>query len=1142
MILLTVVAVGLLTLSSVALRTSSRESDLFVARSNARLGMMMAINQLQGTLGPDQRVTAPADLKFPSAVSPKWVGVYGNQEVADYSQKPSAIPAQPYKPALLNWLVSGNETVLFASSKASASFGQITTPPSSIPYNPTDAVSLTGTTTVKNQKAALLVSGGSTNSANSATDTVVAPITAVRDSAGKPRGGYAYWVADEGMKARIDLRDNYRQQTAASDIDAAKSYSFVTSQRSGIEMMRKDSAKDSEIGTDYDPASSGLPKLATTGQLALLSSGMQTSGVVKNRFHDVTAYSQSVLADSYAGGLKQDMSAVIYGGSGPADGVPLFTPESSSEFGLPTWGHLRSWAKFTAPLSSPPSPPPIAPKVQPYTPTQTRFGPVISVANLAFGVEKMPGNQVRIQLYPALILWNPYDVGIPAADYELAIGFRAGPSGTTSMGVFKGDVPSGAWDWLGDVDLAGGDAGLTGGSGYFRFKVKGSEIPAGESHIYLADNPGSPYVPGVSALVRAPATSPIGYNTRYLTTSRTFSYAPGALSDPYMIFWTGFGDKTGMPSGDRREVILTEPGGMAGGFSQTTPVYQALLDMNIHKNNFSSPSNNPALLSKAGLQPIIFFRSQLMMESRGGFSGDWARVGAMFQPGASRGQERNRWIANHNPLAPYIKRTKTEMNMRAGAFSHGNVLSGEHNNNNAMIGFQNPSNYRAGIGWDQGGSTDGPLLDVLPTSSMLLSLGQFQHAQLNTYGFGTTYTFGNAGANVDIPRDQQFVAGMVARPGDSPTDYKDPLYDVSWHANRALWDRYFVSTASAALTQADIDTRKPLPNARMVYYNNSEGKSPKVANLTPGSPALKQAAANLMVAGGFNINSTSVDAWRAVLTGTNGLTVPKELANPLYATTPLNAMIPRFSRDVRTSDANGANGLLNMWGNVYRGNRELLLFREAGKTSETPAQAQERLHKVAGELAERIVAEIRLRGPFLSLSDFVNRKLAPSNEGIRGTLQAAIDRMTIDEVNPKASLSSSGAPVDQFAHNKTITAWDAEHYMGTPVTEGGNSSNYRTAMAPKHLTQADLLSTIGPALSARSDTFVIRSYGEAVDPATNQPTARAWCEAVVQRTPDYIDPADDAATAPQNLTKDSNKSLGRRFKIVSFRWLSNQEI
>ena len=92
--------------------------------------------------------------------------------------------------------------------------------------------------------------------------------------------------------------------------------------------------------------------------------------------------------------------------------------------------------------------------------------------------------------------------------------------------------------------------------------------------------------------------------------------------------------------------------------------------------------------------------------------------------------------------------------------------------------------------------------------------------------------------------------------------------------------------------------------------------------------------------------------------------------------------------------------------------------------------------------------------------------------------------------------------------------------------------------APGYLTQADILQVIGPALSARSDTFVIRTYGDALD-AAGKVQAQAWCEAVVQRVPQPLSP--DASGLNSSLAGKTN-DFGRRFVITSFRWLSPGEL
>ncbi|BCU79470.1 hypothetical protein [Luteolibacter sp. LG18] len=1189
MILLSILALGLLSLASISLRTSAASADMATARANARLAVMIAVGELQKSLGPDQRVTAPADLKLPAAASPKWVGVYGNQVKADYSQAPGALPAKTCDPVLLNWLVSGNEASSFTASTDTTSFGQITQPPSAIRFAPDAGVSnLTGSGDlgIGGSKAALLVGGGSTNVSSAAADYVAAPIVDLADaSSATPRGGYAWWVGDEGIKARVDLRDNHRQQTANSEVEKAKAYSLVTSQRSGIEMMRRDASPDGKIGDSYDPASLALPKVVTTRQLPLLDAGLADANVLKYRFHDVTAWSRSVIADSYAGGLKQDVSAIINSGSGPSDSDPLFTPQSSGEFGLPTWGHVRSWAKRTVPLSTTLAAMP-ASGVQPYTPTQSRFGPVVMCASLAVGLAQDSPGVLRVKLYPMVVLWNPYSVTIPEKDFEIGFGVRRGGSGLINLELSKASSP-GTFSSIGSFSLTGADAGLTSGSSstaFFRFVVKGSEIPAGESHLYLADDGGggtTPYAAGSSRLVRAPDTQPIGHATRCFNTTRTFNYDPLQYPAGSLFRFNGavvIGDLT---AGDRFEVVLTKPGELATGFSATTPVYQALLDQGLGNYNYGTAAGKSlASLTTLSSQPYWGIRSVLIMRGNGAINSQWGIIGAMNQPGQAKGQQANRWLASQNPLAPYVKRTAVEKTCQRGVFSHGCIYSSEYEGNSTNIvrmysGITSIGGagqaHLAGVGAEESTRSPGIILDVLPptpsssSAPLLMSLGQLQHAQLSAYVFSPTYTFGNSAAAVGIPRLQQMVPVQVARPGNSPTNYEDPLYDLPWHLNRALWDRYFVSATPATISQAEIDAGRVLPNARMTYYTGGEHPTPATVQSSSAN-AIVEAAAHLMVNGGFNINSTSVDAWRAVLTGTNKLTVPAELANPTYQTTPLNAPIARFSRDVRVSDASDAKGTTNMWGssgsynNLYRGNRELALFRESS-SGESPADAQARLHRVAQNLAEKIVAEIRLRGPFLSVSDFVNRRLVADDSsnatpptsssseksatGIRGALQAAIDKTatTADPVN-KASLFGGIDLMSTGAHlNCAIPSWYKEHFAGCPLSEaatGPASSN--DAGAPKSLTQGDLLSTLGPQLSARSDTFSVRGYGEARSSDGKTVTARAWCEVVVQRVPDFVSPSDAASVAPKNLSDSLNKTFGRRFELVSFRWLSPKEV
>ena len=171
------------------------------------------------------------------------------------------------------------------------------------------------------------------------------------------------------------------------------------------------------------------------------------------------------------------------------------------------------------------------------------------------------------------------------------------------------------------------------------------------------------------------------------------------------------------------------------------------------------------------------------------------------------------------------------------------------------------------------------------------------------------------------------------------------------------------------------------------------------------------------------------------------------------------------------------------------------------------------------DLATAMVEEVKKRGPFLSLADFVNRRLSTDPAlASSGALQAALDR----SINKALSTGArSGGKIPSVAF--------PEADQGSLMTQ-----------VPGHVKQGDLLTTLGARLTPRSDTFTIRSYGEAKSPAGSL-LASARCEAVVQRNPEYVNPADASHVAPVLLTSEVNKRFGRSFSIISFRWISSTE-
>ena len=288
------------------------------------------------------------------------------------------------------------------------------------------------------------------------------------------------------------------------------------------------------------------------------------------------------------------------------------------------------------------------------------------------------------------------------------------------------------------------------------------------------------------------------------------------------------------------------------------------------------------------------------------------------------------------------------------------------------------------------------VLQDVPCQPMF-SLGQF--SQMPSFYYNTSGAWGM------LDSGSMFIGGSYASPdiplnqnalgvgGSPPTGLR---LDSSFLANEVLFDSYFLSTVPAA-AQPSADTAKypmvsgslaaaiqnnqPLPNNRMRFYYKN-GVAPSTANLRD----LQEAASGIMVDGAFNVNSTSVAAWEALLSGLSGnpLTVWNDSANSTftYSASSLLAPIPRFWNC-------SWNGAVNQ---AWEGMRALT----TGSNSQI------------SELATNIVAQVRARGPFLSMGDFLNRRLGvkgPLTE--MGALQAAIENSTNPDINAAAKTAGT---------------------------------------------------------------------------------------------------------------------------------------
>ncbi|MDP4644863.1 MAG: hypothetical protein NWS71_10540 [Opitutales bacterium] len=570
------------------------------------------------------------------------------------------------------------------------------------------------------------------------------------------------------------------------------------------------------------------------------------------------------------------------------------------------------------------------------------------------------------------------------------------------------------------------------------------------------------------------------------------------------------------------------------------------------------------------------FRIYNVMESRGGIATNGNRLGSMsFGNQSTSG--RFRWLVTGNPRAQFVKNTEVENDkiIRGSV-----VFSSNHDcfdqpplgSSQLFPHVSGANGSRLSVGQiiSESSSAYGvaPLFDQLQSTDQFLSLGQLQHSITGPYGFNQSYPFGNSWADVRIDRELTYIANRVTPPyGGSGSE---TLYDLSWHINRAVWDKYFVSSVPNDWTATDITEGRLLPNSRMSYY-----KDPLLTSIQ-GDDAYDGAASNLWVDGAFNVNSTSEQAWRSLLSATFGI---PDSGDGSFADSGDNvseiAPIPRFASNQSQIGHNGADFTDSMQGRVtsnqtrlnYVGNRGLAM-KFNGNYNVDPND----IHLLIEELARTMVNEVKLRGPFLSLGDFVNRAIVeediqssreadwgvdPETDiGIKGAAQAAIDKMGMDEngdyttgaamINGRDWLNATGGKDADDCWVMMEDEWNFEHFLGGPNrgrnNQTGMPQSSSAVNSPSCLSAADLLTVLGPTISARTDTFRIRTYGETVNPVTQKTEGRAWCEAIVQRLPDYVDESDEPDIEPTSLSSASNVLFGRKYKILSLRWLDASEI
>ena len=390
---------------------------------------------------------------------------------------------------------------------------------------------------------------------------------------------------------------------------------------------------------------------------------------------------------------------------------------------------------------------------------------------------------------------------------------------------------------------------------------------------------------------------------------------------------------------------------------------------------------------------------------------------------------------------------------------------------------------------------------------------------------------GNSDASPLIPGKQ--IVPSVLSPNSITTNL---MHDDAYCANHLLFDDWFLSSIApeprsfGQSIARDISTvyrdflkgEKALVNrAYKPITADSRLKdadaTTRIAQIITSNDGWLKVASRLEVEGMFNVNSTSAEAWKALLGHAKSLEqIAMHGANGVVSTDVADKHV--VTRGPIASDIEAGSGA--GFGGQFANASEYAGFR-----SLSDGQIK--------DLAEKIVEQVRLRGPFLSLSEFVNRQLSDDGDlALAGAVQTAINRLSED---PMEQLRD---PANSLASN-TMSPNDAKlsgvGYEFPKAAEGSSAHG-----VPGWIRQADILRPLAPVLTVRDDTFTIRTYGDARN-REGQVIAKAWCEAVVKRTREFIDPADAADSANPPLNR-LNIKYGRRFEIISFRWLNANEV
>jgi hypothetical protein len=1197
MILLTLLAVGLLSLSSVALRQTAASAHSAAARSNARLALMLAIGELQKELGPDRRISASAAIldekpeteQIDGVAEPHFLGVWKSWDTWLTDKKDSLTIQDTYKrgrdPSLFRcWLASHPNSKDYETALTSAPLA--------------DRVTLVGVKSAGNDSA----------------NHVKVPRVPLQS--GSSKGSYAWWVADESQKIRLDLKN--RAETTPS---SAQTISGHTG-RPGIESLADMQA--------YDTTDLALDKMITTGEAAI------QSPKVVDHFHNLTAYSSGLLTDVRAGGFKSDLNQAFETSSTPAEmttvnlfggrtfdapirplGVELGKIKPKNPYVAPvSWRQMREYYRLYRSFDA---------KMQPVkwagsTPETRRFMmgrkvyPHIAdepdtkgyarqlvlvrqswiLATRTQNKATPTGGNAKdyfIVAVPVVYWWNPYNITMKVGSSEVLSVATLDLTTTVQCQVYRG------------TNRVGGPQTLLMNGGYVGYSVSPTEV--GNKDIVFGPGEVRAFsvneaivsgggqmnsllfkaTPGYEPLRNTPATRGLQYpiyvgpdssdeptfalridkGQRY-SDHRFWGSADGSVN---VGIWQtntathGSVDEAGTPMKGTNSALGCTIGGYSVDWLTPAESLSAsiIADQAATRARWDLGSTQPTPV--AILSMVAKSAEQLPFENgSAAYAKDYRNRTWLHAPPTalacylmnptdlSRAQSpyqiHFRAVNGDQEVSQYI-----QVNGKSGYFGGGHtaatgqtrltMLSLPSAPVTSLASFAGMRIDHARAQIMQHNDRDSPRPNDPFASSSFYPMYNLKHISHVGAAFGAG--IGNSYAHPMIAPNETYTrTAMGMDPGNSygngamSTNLEafDDNWDHLFLANEGLWDSWTCSGIAPEMTNDKVTTTKREVARRFFagepttlsrhFAPNLQGKSAtELANLAETPTGYRTLTSYLTNNGQFNVNSSSKDAWKTLL-----LSLRDRPLSYLDA----NGSNPAVLRDSATVNL----ARFPLTNNPVAGNGPQDDTSWCGTSTLTDPEID--------KLAEQVVRQVKLRGPFLNLTEFINRRLSTDDLGVTGALQAAIDWDEFD-----ASYRGTGGGINSI-NGKYKNG--AQMITTTPATYPNPKAalGSRFAGIPGYVMQSDILQGLSSSITVRGDTFLVRAYGESLL-ADGTTAARAWCEAVVQRLPDYIVPTDaankylklsDGSPAPKPALSTLNQSFGRRFQTVSFRWLSPAEI